>query len=104
MPWENARHPRAKRLPSDWSRLRAKILARDKRICGICGREGATEVDHIRRGDNHDPGNLQAAHSVCHRAKTAAESGHASGAARRARAMARFRPEEPHPGLKRNQP
>lgn len=100
MAWSDSRYPRAQRLPADWQKRRARVLRRDGGVCQMCGHEGATEVDHIRRGDNHDLANLQAVHSECHKVKTARESGQASGAASRARAAAKYRPKEPHPGLR----
>lgn len=64
---------------------------------GLAGcRTVATEVDHIARGDNHDPSNLRAVCSVCHRKKTLAEAQEAS----RKKREARFRPRERHPGAR----
>ncbi|ALO79688.1 HNH endonuclease [Mycobacterium phage Iracema64] len=54
----------------------------------------ATDVDHIRRGDDHSRRNLQAACNRCHGRKSSAE-GHARK--RQLRAMRR-RPIERHPG------
>jgi 5-methylcytosine-specific restriction enzyme A len=89
---------RAARLPADWARRRARILRRDHHRCQIAGpgcTRIATEVDHIDHGDNHDPANLQAVCSRCHRAKT---QGEAAGAQSAARARS-IRPREAHPGL-----
>ena len=53
-----------------WSyqRKRARILARDRGVCWLCGREGADTVDHVipraRGGDGSDA-NLRAAHGAC---------------------------------------
>ncbi|MFB9529025.1 HNH endonuclease [Nonomuraea roseola] len=60
-------------LPSNWTTLRLRILRRDKWTCYVCGND-ANEVDHIERGSNHDPSNLAAICSRCHKAKTARES------------------------------
>lgn len=88
---------RKARLPSDWNTIRLRILRRDKYRCQIAA-EGckriATEVDHIRRGDNHADDNLQSACSVCHHRKTLTEAQEA----RRKKRAARFRPIERHPG------
>ena len=70
---------RSRRLPSSstWARIRAAVLNRDQHLCQINGpscRLIATEVDHIVPGDDHRMENLQAACSVCHRAKTQAEA------------------------------
>nr|WP_291415493.1 HNH endonuclease signature motif containing protein [Actinophytocola sp.] len=64
-------------------------------MCRICGAAPSTEVDHIRRGDNHDLSNLRGVCAPCHRAKSAREGGTAAAARR-----ARRRPSEPHPGLR----
>lgn len=84
-----------------WKKLRLQILKRDRGICAICLQPGADTVDHRRPvslGGTDDQANLQAVHQhPCHAAKTAAEAT-AARAAIRAR---RFRPQEPHPGLKR---
>ncbi|MFI9598178.1 HNH endonuclease [Nonomuraea sp. NPDC052265] len=48
------------------------MLRRDKFTCAVCGDE-ANEVDHIERGDNHDPSNLQALCGSCHKRKTLRE-------------------------------
>ena len=39
------------------------------RWCYLCG-EVATQVDHIRPGDNHDVNNLAPICEDCHKAKT----------------------------------
>lgn len=84
-------------LPSNWNSLRRLVLERDRWICQIqgpgCSRT-ATDVDHIRRGDNHDPRNLQSLCAACHKAKTQRES---AEAIRRRREL-RLRPAEKHPG------
>lgn len=88
---------RRARLPSDWHRLRLSILRRDNYRCriGSTGCSGvATDVDHILRGDDHRPENLQAACSVCHRKKTVAEAVEA----RRNKKARIKRPTERHPG------
>ena len=83
---------RAKRLPPNWEALRRSVLERDGYRCVLCGAI-AKDVDHIRRGDDHHPHNLQSLCRPHHKAKTAAEG----NAARWAGAK---RTAEPHPGLK----
>jgi 5-methylcytosine-specific restriction endonuclease McrA len=95
MSWEGS--DRRSRLPSDWaSAIVPRILQRDGYRCRI-GYDGctgtATEVDHIRRGDDHSNVNLQAACSWCHGKKSSAE-----GNAARRRWSSKRKPER-HPGL-----
>ena len=75
-----------------------RILRRDKGICYVCGKAGATEVDHIiplcEGGDDTDA-NRAAIHKVpCHQAKTQAEA-----LRHNPRAQSRKRQEEQHPGV-----
>lgn len=99
---------RRQRLPSNWKSLRLVVLRRDSWRCQLqlpgC-LEGASEVDHRVRGDNHALDNLQAVCSACHKKKTLAE---AASARRRKRELRpdrgkvrsrRLRPVERHPGL-----
>lgn len=91
---------RRKRLPPEWESLRLQVLRRDSYRCQIqdSGCKGiATDVDHILRGDNHSPKNLQAACSYCHNKKSSAE-GHEAQRRKRAR---RLRPTDRHPGLRK---
>ena len=87
---------RKSRLPSNWPKLRKRILRRDGGLCRL-GYEGclraATEVDHVQRGDNHDPSNLQAVCRACHAKKSTRE-----GVEARLR-FSRDREREGHPGL-----
>lgn len=66
---------------SEWTRLRERILLRDKGLCQPCDYQGkvspATEVDHIvpkSQGGTDDQTNLQSICSACHKIKTAFES------------------------------
>lgn len=93
MAWDSS--TRAQRLPSDWPRIRRAILARDP-VCRSCGVEPSTEVDHIRRGDDHRPTNLQGLCHACHVAKTAVEA--REGLVRYWEIRRRTRPPEVHPG------
>lgn len=89
MSWESS--DRRKRLPKDWPARVAHVLARDRRICHVCGLPGADQVDHVRNGDDHSESNLAAIHdNPCHRHKSALEG----VAARNPN-----RPPERHPGL-----
>ncbi|MGV9271571.1 HNH endonuclease [Kitasatospora sp. NPDC003701] len=94
MAWSTS--DRRARLPKDWPARRARILARDHATCYVCGRQ-ATEVDHVRRGDDHSEGNLKAICGSCHRAKSSREGGSATRWRYQAR---RRRPPEAHPGLR----
>lgn len=99
MAWEGSN--RRARLPKDWARKRRSVLVRDKYQCqvilpetnGICG-TAATEVDHIKPGDNHDMTNLQA---ICHwhHARKSSKEGNAA----KIKIAPRNRPQEKHPGL-----
>lgn len=97
--WESSN--RRSRLPREWFRIREAILRRDGYQCqlqlGGCS-SAASEVDHRVHGDNHDPSNLQAACSSCHRKKSSSEGGRASASARRYRDSQKRRPAERHPG------
>lgn len=91
---------RARRLPPDWHRIRARVLRRDNYRCQArmstgykCG-EPANQVDHIEPGDNHDERNLQALCQWHHARKSSRE-----GAAARRPRPSRTRPPEAHPGL-----
>lgn len=93
-PWRNS--TRSARLPANWHALRAAVTRRDNGRCQMpqadrlpCGAPG-TDVDHIRRGDDHRLENLWLLCRACHTAKTQAES-----AAARVRM---FRTPERHPG------
>lgn len=95
MAWEGS--DRRDRLPPNWAtEIVPRILKRDQNRCRIrlpgCITL-ATEVDHIRRGDDHRDANLQSACPWCHARKSSAE-----GNAARVR-YSRRRPPERHPGL-----
>lgn len=94
MTWHTSN--RRDRLPRNWHRIRRDILKRDPkcrlRYQGCTGK--STEVDHITRGDNHDPSNLQGACAKCHATKSGRE-GRQAQLTRRAR---RYRAPEEHPG------
>lgn len=90
---------RRARLPKDWPTIRARILDRDGHACTWqddghrCG-VLATEVDHVRRGDDHRDANLRSLCTYHHRRKTGRE-GQAAGP----KPPTIRRPAERHPGL-----
>jgi 5-methylcytosine-specific restriction protein A len=89
---------RKQELPADWPRRRRRVLNRDGHRCQhrerpgapICGAH-ANQVDHIIRGADHRPENLQALCEPHHRVKSAREGGQSFTPLRR--------PPEPHPAL-----
>lgn len=84
------------RLPRNWSKLRAQVLARDV-VCQICFVRAATVADHIvAMTDDHRLEALQGACEPCHRQKTSAEAAAGRAASPRPK---RERPPEQHPGL-----
>ncbi|WP_275559611.1 HNH endonuclease signature motif containing protein [Streptomyces sp. 5-6(2022)] len=92
--WNTSR--RASRLPKNWKRIRAEVLARDP-VCRICGVRASVVADHIvPMTDNHELEALQGACEPCHRQKTAREAAAFRAAAPR---PTNRRPPEAHPGL-----
>ncbi len=91
--WVNS--TRRARLPANWPELTAFVLERDGYQCRIHGPRcigHATQADHIKRGDDHRPGNLQAACQPCHALKSSQEGNEAR--------PRETRDPERHPGLK----
>lgn len=78
-------------LPPDWHARKAVTFARYGSVCHVCGHRGATEVDHVKAGDDHGTGNLRPIHTTCHKTKTAREA--------LAGRKLRRRPTEQHPGI-----
>ena len=79
MAWDGS--DRSARLPADWSRRRAFVLARAGFRCeaqlhdtGLRCEAVATDCDHVSRGDDHDVANLQALCSWHHKRKTHQEA------------------------------
>ncbi|WP_411292900.1 HNH endonuclease [Streptomyces sp. CBMA123] len=75
-PWANSSRRNRGTIPG-WSRIRLRVLYRDRKTCYLCQSTGANEVDHIvpvARGGTHDLTNLAAVCSACHRQKTQRES------------------------------
>lgn len=101
MAWENS--DRRSRLPNNWKQLREQILKRSGNRCEAIQRDGERcpettrlEVDHIVRGDNHHPSNLQVLCNWHHARKTSREN----QAAKKPRAPRHIHPGEQHPGLR----
>jgi len=59
-----------------YQQARKQILKRDRGICWLCGRPGATTADHVvplsKGGHPFDPANLRAAHRSCNSSRGAA--------------------------------
>jgi 5-methylcytosine-specific restriction endonuclease McrA len=52
-----------------WRSLAASIIRRDRGICHVCHRPGATTAHHLvdrQAGGRDEPSNLVAVHSGCH--------------------------------------
>lgn len=100
--WE--RSDRRQELPPDWPTTRRRIFHRDGYRCtwrDIYGKrceEPATDVDHIKRGNDHRDSNLRSLCGWHHDKKSAAEGGQAAAAVRRQHDK-KFRRTETHPGL-----
>lgn len=98
---------RRARLPANWASLRKAVLERDGFQCtellpsGVRCPAAASDVDHIAAmTDDHSMAALRSLCSGHHRTKSAGEGGRASGARAKARAAAKYRKPEPHPGLR----
>lgn len=99
--WEGS--TRRVSLGKEYFRARAIVMRRDGRQCrirtpGLCIGT-ATECDHVGDRLDHSPENMRAACTPCHRDRSSQQGGQAAGVARKARAAARFRKAEDHPGL-----
>lgn len=100
--WRNS--TRRDRLPPDWPARRKKRLRKDQYRCqwkldsGLTCGAYATDVDHIRPGDDHSPENLRSLCSEHHQIKSSSEGGQARAAKQR-EIDQRFRRTEEHPGL-----
>ncbi len=91
-------------LPPKWAAIRRRILRRDEHRCTVrnvyderCS-EPATDVDHIRPGNDHSDSNLR---SVCewHHNRKSGREGAAARAANWRRNDRKYRRSETHPGL-----
>lgn len=87
---------RKARLPSNWQKIRAKVLARDP-ICKICGIRPSSHCDHVQaKTDDHAEDRLQGVCEPCHLQKSSREGNEAQRANLQ---PGRRRPAEQHPGL-----
>lgn len=95
---------RRSRLPDNWAVLRLRILRRDGHRCtaedldGVRCPERATDVDHVRPGDDHRDTNLTSLCSHHHAVKSSREGAQALAAKKR-RNAAKFDRRETHPAL-----
>jgi 5-methylcytosine-specific restriction endonuclease McrA len=99
--WEGS--DRRSRLPSDWPVRRKRVLRRDGFRCTALSSQGercaepASDVDHVRPGDDHSEGNLRSLCAWHHLRKSGGEGARALAAKRR-RIDKTFRRTESHPG------
>ncbi len=89
---------RRDQLPPNWATIRAATLDAANHQCqwhtnSIRCQAPATDVDHINRGNNHHPDNLQALCRYHHALKSAREGRAAQ------LANTQHRPPATHPGL-----
>jgi len=99
--WEGS--DRRSRLPDNWESLRRDVLERDGGRCrwiegGRRCNAPATDVDHIRPGDDHSPSNLRSLCGPHHQVKSSREGAFAL-ARKRKQIRQRFRRNEQHPGV-----
>lgn len=88
---------RVKRLPPNWRKIRARILARDP-ICKLCDVRPSKFCDHIEAmTDDHSEAGLQGVCGPCHDRKSSREG---NDAQRENPRPGRTRPPEQHPGLR----
>ncbi|MFC4494925.1 HNH endonuclease [Streptomyces ovatisporus] len=93
---------RKARLPSNWAKLRLRVLRRDGYRCmhieitGSRCTADATDVDHIKAGDDHSMTNLQSLCREHHQVKTQQEA--QAGRRRGADSRAKY-PKAKHPGM-----
>lgn len=98
MPWESS--DRRSRLPPNWDSLRRAVLIRCGGRCEMLKKSGqrcwdkATDVDHIRAGDDNSLENLRGICTWHHRKKSSAEGLAAQADLR----SILHRPAEKHPG------
>jgi 5-methylcytosine-specific restriction protein A len=86
-PWHHSTESNTARgYGSQWRKLRASVMRRDKGLCQLCLASHrvtlASECDHIipkHKGGTDDPANLQMLCSPCHADKTQQEAAEAQG-------------------------
>lgn len=99
MAW--ATSDRKSRLPSNWAYLRKLVLERCGGRCEVLKKDGsrcrdkATDVDHVKPGDDHSLANLRGICSWHHARKSALEGVEA----KRERDAILYRKPEIHPGI-----
>lgn len=94
MPWAQRTNRPPRLSERQWRRLVSVVIARDRGVCHICGRAGATTADHVlalANGGTNDLENLKAAHKSCNERKGRTTDAHAHRPRRR-------RAPEAHPG------
>ncbi len=77
VPWAHGKTAAQRGYGAQWRKVRKVVLVRDDYLCCVCGRRGATEVDHITPkslGGSDSVDNLQAICSDCHRKKSSQEA------------------------------
>ncbi|WP_438470768.1 HNH endonuclease [Streptomyces asiaticus] len=100
--WEGS--DRRSRLPTDWTKIRLRVLRRDGGQCTALTEAGArcvsdaTDVDHVIPGDDHSEANLTSLCSWHHARKSSREGAAARNRKKRA-IERRFLRTEAHPGL-----
>jgi 5-methylcytosine-specific restriction protein A len=99
---------RRDRLPADWPQRCAAVRELYGTACYICSHGGASDTDHVQRGDDHQLSNLRPVcgarcqlcraegRTPCHVVKSSREGGIAAQAAK----PKRSRPAERHPGMR----
>lgn len=90
---------RREELPANWPSLRRQALVRDGYRCQLCGAR-ASEVDHVKRGNNHDLSNLRSLCYGCHLSKSGREGARQVWANRRIVANS-DRSDDVHPGYRK---
>jgi 5-methylcytosine-specific restriction endonuclease McrA len=67
-PWATSeRRQRMGMSGGAWETVRRRVLKRDSTCCYLCGKVGATEVDHLLGPEHNELPALASAHHQCHR-------------------------------------
>lgn len=87
-------------LPSDWSVIRRRVIARDGGLCVLCGAPGR-DVDHIDRLGGHELSNLRLLCRSCHMRRTGRDGGRSPRRPRVRREWGKWQSRGgKHPGLR----